>query len=100
MPTWLLILLGMIPVLWLAYCVLKAQFGLQCGRACSATILLADIAAIAWLLLQGVQVMNGAQVAFAWLCLFSVNLGLGVGWLTGHLKRQRCRAAGAAKPQG
>ena len=97
MPTWLLILLGMIPVLWLAYCILKAQFGLQCGWACSATILLADAAAVGWLVLQGQQVMNGTQFVFAWLCLFTINVGLGVGWLTGHLKRKRRREAEAAK---
>lgn len=91
LPMWLIILLGMFPVLWLAYCILKAQFGLECGRACSVTLLLADAAAVLWLLQQGQQVMNGAQVGFAWLCLFTINVGLGVGWLTGHLKRKRAR---------
>jgi hypothetical protein len=92
MPTWLLVLLGMVPVLWTAFCVLKAQFGLECGWACSATILLADAVAVAWLLLEGRDFANGAQLAFAWLCLFTVNVGLGVGWLIGHLKRKRRRA--------
>lgn len=93
LPAWLLVLLAMGPVLWLAFCVLKAQFGLECGWACSATLLLADAAAALWLLLRGTEVMNGAQIAFAWLCLFSVNIGLGVGWLNGHLKRKRAREA-------
>ncbi|NIA68604.1 hypothetical protein HBA54_08370 [Pelagibius litoralis] len=89
MPTWLLVLLVMIPVLWLAFCILKAQFGLVCGRACSATILLADAVAIIWLAVQGQHFMNGAQIGFACLVLFTVNVGLSVGWLTGHLKLRR-----------
>jgi len=96
LPEWLLVLLGMIPVLWLAYCVLRAQFGLQCGGACSATILLTDAGCVLWLLMKGVELMNGAQVAFAWLCLFSVNAGLAVGWFNAHLKRKRARERQAA----
>jgi hypothetical protein len=95
LPIWLLILLGMVPVLWLAFCVLTAQFGLQCGWACNATLLLADVIAVGWLVSQGSQVMNGAQVGFAWLCLFTINVGLGVGWLSGHLKRKRAREKAA-----
>ena len=91
MPTWLIIVLLIPPVLWLAFCVLKAQFGLECGWPCIATLLLADTVAVSWLVLEGPATMNGAQVVFVWLCLFSVNVGLGVGWLTGHLKRKRRR---------
>lgn len=89
MPTALLVLLVMIPILWLAFCVLKAQFGLVCGHYCSATLILADIAAIAWLVIQGQVVMNAAQFGFACLVLFTVNLGLSVGWLSAYLKRRR-----------
>lgn len=91
MPTALLVLLAMIPILWLAFCVLKAQFGLVCGSYCSATLIFADIAAITWLVLQGHAMMNAAQFGFAWLVLFTVNLGLSVGWLSAHLKRKRRR---------
>lgn len=91
MPIWLLVLLGIGPVLWIAFCVLKAQFGLGCGRACSATVLLLDAVAIGWLALDGTEVMNGAQVAFLVVCLITVNTGLGVGWLTGHLSRKRAQ---------
>ena len=89
MPTALLVLLAMVPILWLAFCILKAQFGLVCGTYCSATLILADIAAVAWLLTQGQAVMNATQFGFAWLVLFTVNLGLSVGWLSGYLKRRR-----------
>lgn len=89
MPTALLVLLAMVPILWLAFCILKAQFGLVCGTYCSATLILTDIAAITWLILQGQTVMNGTQFGFACLVLFTVNLGLSVGWLSGYLKRRR-----------
>jgi len=92
LPVWLLVLLGIGPVLWIAFCILKAQFGLACGWACGATVLLVDVAAVAWLALQGHAVMNGAQVAFLIVCLISVNTGLGIGWLTAHLARKRARA--------
>jgi hypothetical protein len=98
LPVWLLVLLGIGPVLWLAFCVLKAQFGLACGRACSATVLLLDVVALAWLLVQGHAVMTGPQVVFLCVCLFSVNAGLGVGWLTGHLSRKRAAEAAARPP--
>jgi len=91
LPTSLLVLLGTGPVLWVAFCVLKAQFGLHCGWACTATILIVDAAAIAWLVLQGSQVMNGAQFVFACVCLVTVNFGLLMGWLVGHLSRKRQR---------
>ena len=98
MPTWLIILLAMVPLLWLAYCVLKAQFGLECGWACSTTILLADAVAIGWLLISGLEVMNAPQFVFAWVCLVTINFGLGIGWLTGHLTRKRRREAEVTKP--
>lgn len=91
MPTSVLVLLAMIPILWLAFCILKAQFGLVCGRYCSATLILTDIAAIGWLAIQGQAVMNATQFGFAWLLLFTVNLGLSVGWLSAYLKRKRRR---------
>lgn len=81
----------MVPILWLAFCILKAQFGLECGTYCSATLTLTDIAAITWLVIQGQAVMNATQFGFAWLLLFTVNLGLSVGWLSGYLKRKRLR---------
>ena len=93
MPTWLLVLLGMGPVLWLAFCVLKAQFGLECGWACGATVLLLDVTALSWLFFDGHRVMNGPQVAFLIVCLVTVNTGLGIGWLTRHLVRKRAQAA-------
>ena len=98
LPTWLLVLLGIGPVLWLAFCVLKAQFGLACGWACGATVLLLDVMVVAWLALQGHAAMNGPQVAFLCVCLITVNVGLAVGWLTRHLARKRAREA-AARPR-
>ena len=96
LPVWLLVLLGIGPVLWIAFCILKAQFGLACGWACGATVLLVDVAAVAWLALQGHAVMNGPQTAFLIVCLVSVNAGLGIGWLTAHLSRKRAGEAAAA----
>jgi len=98
LPVWLLVLLGIFPVLWIAFCVLKAQFGIGCGRACSATVLLLDAVAIGWIFLDGHRVMNGAQIVFLGVCLVTVNAGLGVGWLTGYLSRKRAREAAAAPP--
>jgi hypothetical protein len=99
LPVWLLVLLGIGPVLWFAFCVLKAQFGLTCGWACGTTVLLIDVVALAWLALQGHAVMNGPQIAFLIVCLVSVNAGLGIGWLTAHLSRKR-KAEAAAQPPG
>ena len=98
LPTWLLVLLGIGPVLWLAFCVLKAQFGLACGWACGATVLLLDVVVLGWLILDGQRVMNGPQIAFLCVCLITVNVGLAVGWLTRHLARKRAREA-AARPR-
>ena len=95
MPTWLLILVAIPPILWTAYCFLAWVHGVECHGTCSVNFALIGLALVGY----GLYAESGAAVGVGALLLFFTLLGFGVHRLVRHLGRRRQAEDTAGQPK-